>query len=160
MDYDNLSSGDITHLISLIKDGRPDIEGSRALLRLFCHRAKKLKFPASPFPEPLLGLLVSTFESYLSGEGKDLEKLLGLKRRGKPPNREIEKRNIFIAHQVLCLTIEGNQLVDNSAKQGAFSIVGEANMLSDSEVRDIYYKYQIEAYAMEISRRFNEKEKD
>lgn len=156
MDYNDLTSGDVAHLVNLIREGKPDIEGSKALLSLFCKRAKKLKFPASPFPEPLLELLVSVFEKYLSGEAKDLEKSLGLKRRGKPPNPAIEKRNIFIALDVLRLHFTGKPLVDNRIEQGAFSIIGEANELSDNEIRDIYYKHYIDAMSIELLGRLSE----
>ena len=137
------SIGDVAYYISLIKEGNPDTEGSRALLRLFCHRAKQLRFPEAPFPEPLLVFLVDVFERYLSGKEKDLEKALGLKRRGRPPDPEILKRNHFIAADVCRLEMGGKSLTGSRADlDGAFVEVAEKHGLSESEVRDIYYKHQ------------------
>jgi hypothetical protein len=151
-----LSVGDVACYVSKAKEGKPDIEGSKALLRLFCERAKKLKFPDSPFPEPLLELLISAFENYLSGDEKDLEKSLGLKRRvGKPPSPEVEKRNINIAHEVLCKDIDGINLTINKISDGAFLEIAELHNLSDSEVRDIYYKHLNDAISLELLKRLS-----
>ena len=155
-DDELLSAGDVAHYVSLVRKGNPNIEGSKGLLRLFCARAKKLKFPVSPFPEPLLELLISAFEKYLSGDERDLEKALGLKRRGRPVDPKTEKRNIFIALDVLRLHLDNKPLVDNRDEQGAFSTVAEAKSLSDSEVRDIYYKHHDDAMAVEICSRSQE----
>ena len=155
-DDELLSVGDVAHYVSLIREGKPNIEGSQGLLRLFCARAKKLKFPVSPFPEPLLELLISAFEKYLSGEERDLEKALGLKRRGRPVDPDIQKRNILIALDVLRLYLDNKRLGDNKNEQGAISTVAEAKSLSDSEVRDIYYKHRDDAMAVEICSRLQE----
>ena len=104
----------------------------------------------------MLELLISAFEKYLSGEERDLEKALGLKRRGRPVDPNIEKRNIFIALDVLRLHLDNKPLVDNKNEQGAFSTVAEAKSLSDSEVRDIYYKHRDDAMAVEICSRLQE----
>src|SRR3954471_19421939 len=101
------SAGDVCHYVGLIHDGHPDVKGSRALLRLFCHRAKQLSFPASPFPDPLIALLIGAFEGYLSGKEKNLEKALGLKRRGRPADPEIIKRNHLVAADVCRLEMTG-----------------------------------------------------
>ena len=143
-----LSQGDVAHYVALIREGNPDIEGSKGLLRLFCARAKNLKFLVSPFPEPLLELLVSAFENYLSGKEKDIEKSLGLKRRGRPVSRKIQQRNVFIAIDVLRLHLEGKPLTDNRDEQGAFSTIADNSRLSDSEVRDIYYKHYDDAMSI------------
>jgi len=137
-----LPEEDVEYYVSRIKKGDADIAGSRALLRLFCDRAKNLKFPESPFPDPLLELLVCAFDNYLSGSEKDLEKSLGLKRRGKPVNPKIRGRNKLIAADVMRLAFDGIPLMDNLAGEGAFSIVAERNKISESKVRDIYYKYK------------------
>ena len=155
-DDELLSVGDVANYVALVREGNPNIEGSKGLLRLFCARAKKLKFPVSPFPEPLLELLISAFEKYLSGEETDLEKALGLKRRGRPVDPKIEKRNIFIALDVLRLHLDNKPLVDNRDEKGAFSTVAEANSLSESEVRDIYYKHLKDAMSVETLSRLNE----
>jgi hypothetical protein len=149
-----LSQEDVTYYISRIKEGNPDTEQSRALLRLFCVRAKELKFPDSPFPDALLELLIAAFEGYLSGDQKDLEKSLGLKRRGRPVNPEIVSRNKLIAADVIRIVLEKNKpLADNSKEQGAFSIVAESYELSDSEVRDIYYKHENDGLAIILCER-------
>ena len=140
----------VAYYVSRIKKGNPDIEGSKALLRLFCDRAKKLKFPKSQFPVPLLELLVSAFEEYLSGSETDLEKSLGLKRRGKPVNPKIRERNKLIAADVMRLTIDGIPLMDNSDRQGAFSIIAERRNLSENKIRDIYYEYKEEGMSILI----------
>ena len=152
-DDELLSEGDVAHYVSLVREGNPNIEGSKGLLRLFCASAKKLKFPVSPFPEPLLELLISAFEKYLSGEERDLEKALGLKRRGKPVDPNIEKRNILIALDVLRLNLDNKPLVDNKNEQGAFSTVAEARNLSESMVSEIYYKHHDDAMAVELCSR-------
>ena len=152
-DDDLLSIGDVAHYVSLIREGKPNIDGSQGLLRLFCVRAKNLKFPVSPFPEPLIELIVSAFENYLSGKEKDLEKSLGLKRGGRPVDTEIETRNKFIAINVLELQLKGKPLTDNKNEQGAFSTVAEIQGLSDSEIRDSYYKYQTDAMSYILTSR-------
>lgn len=134
--------------VSLALEGKPDGEGSKALLRLFCERAKKLKFPTSPFPEPLLVLMISAFEKYLSGEEKDLEKSLGLKRRGKPPGPEIQKRNIEIATEVLRLKLDDKPLTPSRESDGAFFMIATRYGLSEQEARDIFYEHQNMARAV------------
>ncbi len=146
-DDELLSIGNITYYISKAKEGEPDPEGSRDLLRLFCARAK-LRSLDSP-SDGLLRFISSAFEKYLSGEEKDLAKSLGLKKVGKPVNREIERRNVFIAFDVLCLHRSGKPLLGNRDERGAFSTIAEQRDLSDNQVRDIYYAYQDKALLME-----------
>lgn len=153
-DDDLPSIGNVNHYIALIREGNPDTEGSRDLLRLFCHRAKKLKFPKSPLPEPLLAFLIDVFDGYLSGKQKDLERALGLKRLGRPPNPEILKRNHFIAADVCRLEMAGKSLTGSRADlDGAFAEVAEKHGLSESEVRDTYYKFQNDGLAIIIAER-------
>jgi len=151
-----LREEDVEYYVSRIKKGDPDIEGSKALLRLFCDDAKNLKFPESPFSDPLLKLLVCAFENYLSGSEKDLEKSLGLKRRGRPVNPKIRERNKLIAADVIRLKLDGKPLADNFYTQGAFSTIAERQKLSESEVRDIYYEYKYDGMSILISERLAE----
>lgn len=155
-DDDLPSTGDVQHYVSLIREGNPDVEGSRALLRLFCARARKLKFPESPFPVPLLELLVSAFEGYLSGDEPDIKKSLGLTRRGKPPNHEIQKRNKFIAADVFRRIECGESLGSSRDGDGAFVAVAEKYGLSEGEVRDIYYKNKTEGMAIVLMERMKD----
>lgn len=155
-DDELLSVGDVAYYISKVKEGQPDVEGSRDLLRLFCERSKQLKFPDSPIPESLLGFIRSAFEQYLSGKETDLARSLGLKKVGKPASREIEKRNVLIAVDVLRLHRAGKPLADNRDEQGAFSTVAEAKNLSDNQVRDIYYDYADKALDVELFMRLME----
>jgi len=146
----------VAYYVSRIKKGNPDIEGSKALLRFFCDRAKDLKLPNSPFPVPLLKLLVSAFEGYLSGSETDLEKSLGLKRSGRPVNLKTRERNKHIAADVLRITIDSNKpLIDNRRGKGAFSIVAKRNKLSENKVRDIYYEYKDDGMSILVYERLD-----
>jgi hypothetical protein len=157
LDNDDLPGpGTVAYLVDKIREGDPDVEGSRQLLRLFCVRAKKLKFPASPFPEPLLKLLVSAFEKYLSGEETDIAKSLGLKRRGKPPDPAIPERNAYIAKDVLLLHEQGIPLMSNRQQAGAFERVATECDLSEGEVRDIYYAHKNAGLALIIMDRWDD----
>ncbi len=149
-----LREEDLEYYVSRIKKGDPDIAASRALLRLFCDYAKNLKFPESPFSDHLLKLLVCAFENYLSGSEKDLEKSLGLKRRGKPVNPKIRERNKHIAADVMRLKFDGIPLMGNSDREGAFSIIAERNKLSENNVRDIYYEYRDDGMTILLSERW------
>lgn len=144
-DYEGMGPGTVSYYASLIQEGKPDVEGSRELLREFCRRARRLEHPSSPFPAPLLGVLVSAFERYLSGEAPDLEKSLGLKRIGTPADPEIPERNFWIAVEVFRLNAKGTPLRDNNAGPGAFSIVADRRALSESQVAEIYYQNKNEA---------------
>jgi hypothetical protein len=126
---------------------------ARALLRLFCERAKALAFPESPFPETVLSHLVSAFERYLSGEEKDLERALGLKRRGRPADPEIKARNLRIAIEIEQALGKGNTLTKES---GVIAEIAQRYGLGASEVRDAYYRHRNEARGMIIATRLNE----
>ena len=52
--------------------------------------------------------------------------------------------------------LDNKRLGDNKNEQGAISTVAEAKCLSDSEVRDIYYKHRDDAMAVEICSRLQE----
>ena len=127
----------------------PDVEGSKKLLKLFCDRAKNLTFPTSPFPQPVLTLIVTAFERYLSGEEKDLEKCLGLKPRpGRRWSKDKQNANLQIAVDVARLNQKGWPLKDTRESEGAFSKLADHLGLKESGVRDIYYKYQVEALSL------------
>lgn len=151
---DLLSVGDIANYVAKIHEGKPDVEGSKALLRLFCERSRANQYQRSAFPEAIVDLLVSAFEKYLSGEEMNLEKSLGLKRRGRPANPDIKKRNIFIARDVMLLNRSGKPLFDNFNEQGAVSTIAEKFKLGDNDVRDIYYEFKEDAEILEDLKKF------
>ncbi len=161
----------VNHYVNLIlkKTPDPDVEGSKKLLRLFCDRAKRLTFPSSPFPQPLLDLIVHAFDGYLTGKEKDLEKALGLKpRSGRRWPESKGDTNLEIAVEVARLYDKGLPIMDPSRPPteiqgdddekhleefykrslGACSLVGEKYGLTESRVRDIYYSHQIEALSI------------
>jgi len=160
-DEEILNAGQVVFLTNKIRDGDPDIEGSRLLLKLFCQRAKTLAFPRSPFPDALLTLVAEAFEKYLSGEERNLEKSLGLVRKGRPPNPEIEMRNVMIAADVVRLRQQGRSVKDSASEQGAFADVAEKYGLSESEVDKIYYTHRDDGIAqvlMETPKLFDDKD--
>ncbi len=141
-DFEIPSVGSLKHYASLILEGNPDLEGSRQLLRVFCARAKELSSSSSGIPESIIEIIVLAFEKYLSGEEKNINKSLGLIRRGKPLNQEIIKRNHNIAADVERLVISGRNKTISKTSDGAFYLVGKKYSLSESEIEDIYYKYR------------------
>ena len=136
---EELGSLNIELAVRNIRDGNPDLAAARALLRLFCDRAKELHFPESPFPDEHLALLISAFERYLSGEELDIEKSLGLKRSGRPPDPKIQERNVIITMEVMHLESEGQPVTDNREGEGAFAEVAAHYNLSENQVKDIHY---------------------
>jgi len=145
---EELDSLNIELAVRNIRENNPDPAAARALLRLFCDRAKELHFPESPFPDEHLALLISAFERYLSGEELDIEKSLGLKRGGRPPDPKIQERNVIITMEIMHLESEGLPVTDNREGEGAFAEVAERHNLSESKVRDIYYDKNIMVKAM------------
>lgn len=138
------SVGSIKHYASLILEGNPDLEGSRELLKVFCARAKELSAPSLGFPEPIIEIIVLAFEKYLSGEENNINKSLGLVRRGRPITEEIIKRNHYIAADVERLVRLGKNKTVSKMSDGAFYLIGKKYSLSESEIQDIYYKYRDE----------------
>ena len=139
------SAGRIQYYISLISEGKPDPDGSEQLLKIFCAKAKKLSMPGASLPEPILALIISAFEKYLSGEEKNINKSLGLIKRGKPKNPSNERRNWLIAANVLRLVEAGESKgISKKTSEGAFYIVGQKYHLSESEVENIYYQFKNE----------------
>jgi len=168
---DEISMDEVRHLVSLIQKGDPDVEGSKKLLRLFCDRAKKLTFPSSPFPPPLLDLIVEAFERYLSGKERDLAKSLGLKRRGRPRKGGTQRRNLAIADKVFRLKERGNTLLanrENANWDGTFETVAQKYGVSELQVRNIYYDFveqmkkekQIESMFTDIMDELTDEEKE
>lgn len=149
-----LSVGDIANYVGKIYEGEPDIEGSKALLRLFCEKGRGQQVKNSPFPQPIIELFVLAFEKYLSGEEMNLEKSLGLTRRGRPANPDVEKRNKFVALDVMRLNKSGKPLLDNASEQGAFSTIADKFGLGETEVRDIYYEFKEDAKILEELNKF------
>jgi len=136
---EELGSLNIELAVRNIREGNPDLAAARAMLRIFfCARAKELHFPESPFPDEYLALLISAFERYLSGEKLDIEKSLGLKRGGRPPDPKIHERNVIITMEVMHLESEGRTVTDSRKGEGAFAEVAANHNLSESQVRDIY----------------------
>lgn len=145
---EELGSLNIELAVRNIRENKPDLAAARALLRLFCDRAKELHFPESPFHDEYLALLISAIEQYLSGEELDIAKSLGLKKGGRPPDPKIQERNVIITMEIMHLVSEGLPVTDNKEGEGAFAEVAERYNLSESKVRDIYYDENIMVKAM------------
>ncbi len=137
-EFELLSEGVVKYYASLILEGNPDPEFSSHLLKIFCVKAKKLS--SSEIPAPIIEIIVLAFEKYLSGDEKNINKSLGLIRRGKPKSRKVEDRNILIAADVERLIRLGVTKTLSKTSDGAFYIISKKYNLSESEIEDIYYK--------------------
>ena len=138
---EDIGIGDMQLALSNVKEGNPQPERVKKMLALFCERAKELRYPSSPFPDPLTELLIYAFNRYLNGEEPDIAKALGLKGGvGRPPTAETEKRNAKIVAEVLRLNFAGIPLEPNrNCLESAFSQVGKKFGLSETQTRDVYY---------------------
>jgi hypothetical protein len=142
------SAGMIQYYISLISEGKPDPDGSEQLLKIFCAKAKNLSMPGASLPEPILALIISAFEKYLSGEEKSINKSLGLIKRGKPKNPSNERRNCLIAADVLRLVEAGKNKTISRYSDGAFYTIAQKYKLGESEVEKIFYEYENKGIAI------------
>lgn len=135
-DEDDLPSvGEVALLVSQVREGKPDPEGLRRLLGLFCATARGEGL-ATLSPH-LIDWLVQGFERHLAGE--PLESALGLKRPRGRPTQGHDSRNAHIAADVYRLHAQGIPLNDNAEQSGVFYLVADKWEMSGAQVRDIYY---------------------
>lgn len=144
---DELDPSEFEIHVEKILKGKGSVKAAREIMRIFCERAKLESFPSS-FPLPILQLLVYAFEGYLSGGLPDLEKSLGVKKPGRPPQPKIRARNIAMVADVIRLNMKKRTLTDNRKGAGAFSKIAEIYGVSAEEVRDQYFDKEIQNEAV------------
>lgn len=144
-----LDSSEFEIQVDKILRGKGSVKAAREIMRIFCERAKLESFPSS-FPLPILRLLVHAFEGYLSGELPNLEKSLGVRKKGRPPQLKIRARNVAMVADVIRLEMKERTLTDNREGPGAFSEIAEIYRISAEEVRDQYFDQEIQNEAVAL----------
>jgi hypothetical protein len=134
---DSLSPGSIALYASHFAEGNIDPRLSKKMLRTLANQLRGLTFPTSPVNEELAGWFAGCVDAYLGGQAGSLEGALGLKKRGRPRDPEIEKRNVLIAVAILDAKEQGKswlEIMDTIPKNFGMS--------PDSDERDVRRIYE------------------
>ena len=106
---------------------------------------RELSSPVSQLRADDAIYLAESIERYLTGREPSMDRALGLTRgRGAPPSPKVAERNRQLARAVLEKVFQGAKVTDDRIEEGAITAVAETTQLSESTVREAYYKYRVE----------------
>jgi len=135
MSQDLLSDSELFHLVLEVQNGKAEASDARRIIA----ELHRLMRTGAPIPDVLRSFLQDAFAKILGGE--PAENAFRLKRTGagRPPNREVEERDIKTAQEVLRRRLEGMTLEE------AADDVAESTHRGATQVRGAYAKHKHQA---------------